>query len=1032
MTDFSGGLSKHGEHLSRGNTTRLDNSATPPFSTFHHQHRDSTSTSASDSTDSSPTTTISTVDSASMTDPSPGPSPESPAGKHSSSSFVPDLRSRHMPSNGDTVQTPFFELQRPMTPAKKPRNLKGLAVNTSSALSLNRPATSGHVSTVARHEAATSAPASPSFVKPPTPPRRMKPAALALSLQTPANTGLPTRLAIPPTPSFQRVPSLRHFQSSPQLPLMSPSIAPDGGMQFPPLRPFKPSPHGFAEVPIENEEEEQEPNFDIPQSREEKPASYPNGPICIYESGVYLYYEPTAEQASKYDVILNVASEVKNPFSATIDEAQRASNLVMDEYRCQSEPVSSVGPIAADFTILGLAGATAKDDGKAEQSNTPTTPKASEANLSDSLLRLPEVISRPLTSNRPEYIHIPWEHNTDLVPDLYKLVKIIEDRVQRRKHVLVHCQCGVSRSATLIVAYGLYKNPGISVQEAYDAVKKRSKWIGPNMNLIMQLQEFRNGLIRANTDRAFHQQIFGSSLRAFSPVFRKNSPFPREEAPASGSRTPRTAPLPPDIGLETLSQRASTGNMEAISPGPLTAPSNLWSPGFRHSWNSSSPTAYTSNPIESATGPSAEAQFSTPLPGGDNDNRQAKEPSLGSQVVVVQPPPRQSYINGRSPPRVPNFSRPVLHLPLNENDETSGVSPPPAPMFSPRSEEFHMVSVSRQEPEDAFGILSPVTTFTRHAEHSNQSRTPARSDPSYHLMSPGINGAFPVDPFGRREEPDSTNICSPRATEFHMTALKHTAPHVDDSFGLTSPRNGDFRPVKIEASTSFYNRNQSKREPRTDLPQRVHSLSPSQSSGVIQAAAGYQYPDINHYMDVSIDPRNPRSKFESVSSTPTSKQTHPSPSSELPGTRSEPQSEYSRNANRLSGFHFPLLPPIPQDKTPLQAPSNKRKLRTRFSSPNLSQQIKIHKIQTEIEARLPNRSAQAQDDLDALMSPRATEFTKNPFHEDLRAKVEPIGQIPPAVHGFSVPELSDLKKDDPRSPAHKGSSPIVRNIWDVL
>ncbi|KAF1816325.1 DSPc-domain-containing protein, partial [Eremomyces bilateralis CBS 781.70] len=153
---------------------------------------------------------------------------------------------------------------------------------------------------------------------------------------------------------------------------------------------------------------------------EEKPESYPNGPICIYESGVDLFLEPTAEVAGQYDVVLNVASEVKNPFDAA-----------------QPEPTQKL-----------------------------------------------------------EYIHIPWEHNTDIVPDLYRLVRVIDARVQARKRVLIHCQCGVSRSASLIVAYGLYKNPHLSVQEAYDAVKKRSKWIGPNMNLIMQLQEFRSGLLK--------------------------------------------------------------------------------------------------------------------------------------------------------------------------------------------------------------------------------------------------------------------------------------------------------------------------------------------------------------------------------------------------------------------------------------------------------------------------------------------------------------------------------------------------------
>lgn len=81
----------------------------------------------------------------------------------------------------------------------------------------------------------------------------------------------------------------------------------------------------------------------------------------------------------------------------------------------------------------------------------------------------------------PEYIHIPWEHNSDIVPDLLRLCKLIDERVTQGKKVLVHCQCGVSRSASLVVAYGLYKDPSLSVQEAYDTVKAKSKWIGPNM-----------------------------------------------------------------------------------------------------------------------------------------------------------------------------------------------------------------------------------------------------------------------------------------------------------------------------------------------------------------------------------------------------------------------------------------------------------------------------------------------------------------------------------------------------------------------
>ena len=141
----------------------------------------------------------------------------------------------------------------------------------------------------------------------------------------------------------------------------------------------------------------------------------------------------------------------------------------------------------------------------------------------------------------PEYIHMPWEHNTDIVADLYKLVRTMDDRVKEGKRVLVHCQCGVSRSASLIVAYGIYKNPEGSVQDTYDVVKKRSKWIGPNMSLIMQLQEYRNTLGKPNDNRSYLSQPFGRRSAGLptgvSTSSNRHSPFDRgiSSAPRTGS-----------------------------------------------------------------------------------------------------------------------------------------------------------------------------------------------------------------------------------------------------------------------------------------------------------------------------------------------------------------------------------------------------------------------------------------------------------------------------------------------------------------
>ena len=67
-----------------------------------------------------------------------------------------------------------------------------------------------------------------------------------------------------------------------------------------------------------------------------------------------------------------------------------------------------------------------------------------------------------------------------------------------------------------------------------------------------------------------------------------------------------------------------------------------------------------------------------------------------------------------------------------------------------------------------------------------------------------------------------------------------------------------------------------------------------------------------------------------------------------------------------------------------------------------------------------------QDDMDALMSPRATEFTRNPFADALGLGVKDEPQQSSVV-GTTEDEI------DPRSPVQKaGTSPIIRNIADAF
>ncbi|KAG5363879.1 Tyrosine-protein phosphatase MSG5 [Yarrowia sp. B02] len=146
--------------------------------------------------------------------------------------------------------------------------------------------------------------------------------------------------------------------------------------------------------------------------------AYPDGPLLIYPGNVYLYSEPSVELARTFDVVINVAKEISNPFE-TAEHAQ--------------------GP-------------------------------------------------------NPEYVYVPWGHNSKFLPDLPYLTQLIDDRSAAGKRVLVHCQCGVSRSASLLIAYIMRKQQ-LDLNAAYDWVKYRSPEIGPNMTLIFQLMDWHKHLL---------------------------------------------------------------------------------------------------------------------------------------------------------------------------------------------------------------------------------------------------------------------------------------------------------------------------------------------------------------------------------------------------------------------------------------------------------------------------------------------------------------------------------------------------------
>ncbi|SJM88008.1 uncharacterized protein ZBIST_4197 [Zygosaccharomyces bailii] len=92
-----------------------------------------------------------------------------------------------------------------------------------------------------------------------------------------------------------------------------------------------------------------------------------------------------------------------------------------------------------------------------------------------------------------EYVRVPWAHSSQIAGDLMQLTERIHSARQQGRRVLVHCQCGVSRSASLVVAY-IMRYERVSMNEAYTRLKGVARDISPNLGLVFQLMEWGEAL----------------------------------------------------------------------------------------------------------------------------------------------------------------------------------------------------------------------------------------------------------------------------------------------------------------------------------------------------------------------------------------------------------------------------------------------------------------------------------------------------------------------------------------------------------
>lgn len=84
--------------------------------------------------------------------------------------------------------------------------------------------------------------------------------------------------------------------------------------------------------------------------------------------------------------------------------------------------------------------------------------------------------------------------NEDITKYFEQSYKIIEEAHSMRKGVFVHCNAGVSRSPTIVIAYMMRKY-GMTFQQAFDFVKAKRPCVNPRELFIQQLKVYEKALV---------------------------------------------------------------------------------------------------------------------------------------------------------------------------------------------------------------------------------------------------------------------------------------------------------------------------------------------------------------------------------------------------------------------------------------------------------------------------------------------------------------------------------------------------------
>uniref|UniRef100_A0A182NIB2 Protein-tyrosine-phosphatase n=1 Tax=Anopheles dirus TaxID=7168 RepID=A0A182NIB2_9DIPT len=133
-----------------------------------------------------------------------------------------------------------------------------------------------------------------------------------------------------------------------------------------------------------------------------------------------------------------------------------------------------------------------------------------------------ELTDTPLPAEDTRYLRIPVKDNREANLERYfhEVADLIEEESKAGGVVLVHCVAGISRSASLCLAY-LMKYHRMSLKDAYNHIKDKRPQIRPNVSFVKQLMDFEHKLYGARTVTMVYCHALDQELPdIYEPEFR--------------------------------------------------------------------------------------------------------------------------------------------------------------------------------------------------------------------------------------------------------------------------------------------------------------------------------------------------------------------------------------------------------------------------------------------------------------------------------------------------------------------------------